>query len=59
MGVCGHSKTGRSNGVAAFELSIVLTEIEAIEDEAAWSQFVDDAEGAISREHSLWTAPRG
>ena len=26
--------------------------------EAAWAEFVDSAEGAISREHTMWRAPR-
>ena len=29
-----------------------------IEDEAQWAAFVDSAEGAISREHTMWRAAR-
>jgi hypothetical protein len=29
-----------------------------VEDEAQWSSFVDSAEGAISREHTMWRAAR-
>lgn len=46
-------------GVTAQELAGVRDELDAVEDETAWSQFVGEAEEAISREHTLWRASRG
>ena len=33
--------------------------VETLADEAMWAQFVDAAEEAISREHTLWRASLG
>ena len=45
-------------GIAAEELAGVRSMAESPGDDAAWSLFVNDAEGAISREHTLWRASR-
>jgi hypothetical protein len=52
-----YGATAKAYAVAANELSSIETRAELI-DEADWPQFVSEAEGAISREHSLWTASR-
>jgi hypothetical protein len=40
-------------------LSSIRSLIRWQETEADWSNFVDEAETAISREHTLWRANRG
>lgn len=52
-----YGATARAYAVAANELSSIETRAESI-DESDWPQFVAEAESAISREHSLWTATR-
>ena len=53
-----------SNLAAAYTIAHQeLTSIRGLlsrpmEDEAQWSSFVDSAEGAISREHTMWRAAR-
>jgi hypothetical protein len=53
-----------SNLAAAYTIAHAeLTSIRGllarpIDDEVAWSAFVDSAEGAISREHTMWRASR-
>ena len=44
--------------IAHQELSSIRGLLSAQEDEADWSSFVDSAEGAISREHTMWRAAR-
>ncbi|MGI8823937.1 MAG: DUF4231 domain-containing protein [Acidimicrobiia bacterium] len=45
--------------VAAHELLAIRFELETLlPDEQEWSTFVDDAEDAISREHTTWSASR-
>ncbi|OLM33020.1 Integral membrane protein [Pseudonocardia sp. Ae717_Ps2] len=44
--------------VTARELTIIKDAISTIPD-AEWTQFVNDAEEAISREHTMWTAKNG
>lgn len=51
--------TGRAYAVAAQELAAVRSLAPAANSEAAWATFVDDAEEAISREHTTWRARRG
>lgn len=43
-------------GLAAQELSSIETQGHYVEDDAAFSAFVLNAENAISREHTLWLA---
>jgi SMODS and SLOG-associating 2TM effector domain 3/SMODS and SLOG-associating 2TM effector domain 1 len=45
--------------VTALELASVRSKIANQESEAEWAKFVDDAEEAFSREHTLWKASRG
>jgi SMODS and SLOG-associating 2TM effector domain 3/SMODS and SLOG-associating 2TM effector domain 1 len=46
-------------GIASQELATVATELEAVKDETVWARFVTEAEGAISREQTLWRASHG
>lgn len=47
-----------SYGITATELSLIKSKIRHIESEDDLQNFVDDAETAISREHTLWLARR-
>lgn len=53
-----HAELGDSYAAAAADLEIAEAGVEAIRDEGALGQFVEDVEGACSREHSLWLARR-
>ena len=53
-----HQELANTYGLAAEELSVIAELSEHIINEAAFSQFVLDAENAISREHTLWKARR-
>jgi hypothetical protein len=44
--------------VASHELDVIRADIGR-QDESSWGGFVDKAEEAISREHTLWRASRG
>lgn len=44
--------------VASHELAAIRSEIDR-QDGTSWAAFVDKAEEAISREHTLWRASRG
>ena len=46
-------------GVTSQELASLASRVETLADEAMWAQFVDAAEEAISREHTLWRASLG
>jgi SMODS and SLOG-associating 2TM effector domain 3/SMODS and SLOG-associating 2TM effector domain 1 len=52
-----HDELGRSYAVAAAELSLIQTLIERC-DESDFAESIKDAEGAISREHTMWIAKR-
>jgi hypothetical protein len=54
-----HETLGRAYSVTAQELAAVRTDWEADRNEDEWAAFVDEAEEAISREHTLWRASRG
>lgn len=54
-----HETLATAYGVTAQELASVASEAEALTDEGSWARFVDEAEEAISREHTLWRASRG
>ncbi|WP_350287587.1 DUF4231 domain-containing protein [uncultured Croceitalea sp.] len=47
-----------SYGITATELNLIKSKVKHIEDESSFERFVDDAETAISREHTLWLARR-
>lgn len=51
----------RSYSVASSELATIDAKIggSVWADEMEWARFVDDAENAISREHTSWRAYRG
>lgn len=53
-----HEELAQAYRVAAFELGLIAGDAERSQDEASFSQFVADAENAISREHTLWLARR-
>ena len=53
-----HESLGTAYAVASFELASIQSKAPLIEDEQSWGKFVDDAEAAISREHTLWKASR-
>lgn len=54
-----HQTVAQAYGVAAQELAHIRELIKWQDTEAKWSQFVDDAERAVSREHTMWKASRG
>lgn len=54
-----HQALAHAYAVTAQELSSIRSLIQWQESESEWSAFVDDAETAISREHTLWRAKRG
>lgn len=45
-----------SYALAAHEISLIHQQAGQEKDEAAWSEFVGDAENAFSREHTQWIA---
>lgn len=47
-----------SYGITATELSLIKSKINHVKNEDDFQDFVDDAETAISREHTLWLARR-
>jgi hypothetical protein len=53
-----HQMLAQSYSVAAKELELIIQNMpqpkNTPEDETIWAKFVDDAETAISREHTLW-----
>jgi hypothetical protein len=54
-----HRTLATAYTVTALELGSVRTKIEWQKNENDWSKFVNDAEEAFSREHTLWKASRG
>ena len=54
-----HENLAKAYGIAANELASIESLAEFATAETAWSDFVDQAEEAISREHTLWRASRG
>jgi hypothetical protein len=51
-----HATLARAYSLTAFELSAVASLIDSIATEDDWARFVEDAEGAISRESTMWAA---
>jgi uncharacterized membrane protein len=47
-----------SYGITATELNLIKSKIRHVKNESDFENFVDDAETAISREHTLWLARR-
>lgn len=54
-----HQTLSTAYAVTAIELASVRSKIHLQEDENSWAKFVQDAEEAVSREHTLWKASRG
>ena len=54
-----HQVLAHAYAVTAQELSSIRSLIQWQESEQEWTEFVNDAEAAISREHTLWRAKRG
>ena len=52
------SNLASAYSITASELAILKSKIEDITDPDKWAIEVDDAEEAISREHTLWLASR-
>ena len=53
-----HDLLSRTYAVASHELSAIHDRLQMIHDEAEWASEVEQAEEAISREHTLWRASR-
>ena len=53
-----HATLAQSYSHAAHELSTIGALIDSVQSEAEWGRFVNDAENAISREHTAWRARR-
>lgn len=53
-----HSSLARAYAIAAHELTTICSLIPPVSSEDDWAKFVDQAEEAISREHTLWRASR-
>jgi hypothetical protein len=53
-----HATLAQSYSHAAHELSAIEALIDSVRSEAEWGRFVNDAENAISREHTAWRAHR-
>lgn len=53
-----HDQVGTAYAVAVADLSDARVRLEMASDEDSWAQAVNDAEDAISREHTRWRASR-
>jgi hypothetical protein len=53
-----HQGLARAYSVASHELASIKSRLDSVQDEDGWKRFVDQAEEAISREHTLWRASR-
>jgi hypothetical protein len=53
-----HESLARAYSYAANELALAATRLRSVKGEAEWSVEVDNAEEAISREHTMWRASR-
>lgn len=53
-----HDSNARAYGTAALDLGEAEAKITATRTEADWAREMNDAEDAISREHTLWLASR-
>lgn len=59
MGARDYESLATAYSMAAHELATIRSELDLVgDDEEAWAGFVDDAEKAISREHTSWFASR-
>uniref|UniRef100_UPI00404781DB DUF4231 domain-containing protein n=1 Tax=Roseivirga sp. TaxID=1964215 RepID=UPI00404781DB len=53
-----YQELSQSYLITATELSLIKSKINQVDTESDFSEFVDDSETAISREHTLWLARR-
>lgn len=53
-----YQELSQSYLITATELSLIKSKINQVDTESDFSDFVDDSETAISREHTLWLARR-
>ena len=53
-----HQELAQAYGIAAHELGLIVEKAKDIQTDQDLSSFVQDAENAISREHTLWIARR-
>ena len=53
-----HEQIARAYSTTVSDLSDVLSKLRAVPDEEDWAREMNDAEDAISREHTLWLASR-
>ena len=53
-----YQELSQSYLITATELSLIKSKINQVDTESEFSEFVDDSETAISREHTLWLATR-
>jgi hypothetical protein len=51
-----HQSLAKAYAVASHELASINSLLDGVRDEDEWKRFVDQAEKAISREHTLWRA---
>lgn len=59
IGTRQYESLARAHKYASHDLAFIRVHLETIDDsEATWAQEVDDAEEAISREHTMWRASR-
>jgi hypothetical protein len=54
-----HNELRKTYGLAAYELTFLRIAIQDSDDESVFAHTVLEAEGAISREHTMWMAKRG
>ncbi len=54
-----HTTLAKAYSITAHDLSAIKARIDAHATEEDWARFIDEAEGAISKEHHLWRASRG
>jgi hypothetical protein len=53
-----HENLARAYTIASLELGSIGELLEGVGNEQEWAQFIDQAEEAISREHTMWKASR-
>jgi hypothetical protein len=53
-----YGSIARAYSIASNELTTIRSQASLVDD-TGWARFVDEAEEAISREHTLWRASRG
>lgn len=53
-----YRNNSRAYSIAYHELASIRSEVESI-DETEWARYVEEAESAVSREHTLWRASKG